>query len=424
MIRYFIKGPNKGAKGTINIEGAKNSCLALMASTVLIDGTVTLKNVPLVEDIITMCKLLNALGSSVKISKRNKTLIIDNSRTNKCIVPYQLISTMRGGCLLMGSLLGKNQNKKIKVAQGGGCALGNREINFHLSGFKALGANINLSKGYVNLSTKKGLIGNKYKFPKVTVTGTSNLIMAAVKAKGLTKLYNVSREPEVVDLVNFLNQSGANIKFKGQRKIHIQGVKKLYGEHYKIIPDRIEAFSYLCVGAITKGSVKVKNINPNFLKSEIKILKKIGYTLKIQNSTIGISTKKKLKAVQINTGPWPKFATDNMPPLLAVLTLIPGISRIKENVFGAHRFQCVPELKRMGAKIEIIGNQAKVYGCKSLSSAECMSSDLRTTFSIILGLIMAEGDGYVSRVYHASRGYFDLLNKLKKLGINIKSQSV
>ena len=422
MKRYVIKGPNKGVRGTVNIEGAKNSCLSLMASSILFENPITFKNVPLVKDVMTMCNLLTALGSKVEISEKKKSITIINNKTHKLVVPYKLVSTMRAGCLLMGSLLGKYQKKKILVAQGGGCALGTRGIDFHISGFKALGADSVLKKGYINISAKKGLVGNKFKFPKVTVTGTSNLIMASVLAKGKSILKNVSIEPEVIDLINFLKKCGAKIKFIGKRTIQIKGVKKLFGKEHEIIGDRIEAFSYLCVGAITRGKITIKNINPKYIYSEIQALKKIGCKIDVKKYSITLSVTKKLKPIKIKTGPFPNYATDNMPLLMAVLTTVEGKSLIEETIFS-NRYMAAPELARMGGKIYIKRNIATIIGQKKLYGADCISSDLRTTFSIILGAIVAHGTSYVSRVYHGVRGYYNLVGKLKKLGINIKSIS-
>ena len=422
MKRYAIKGPNKGVRGTVNIEGAKNSCLPLMASSILFENPITFKNVPLVKDVMTMCNLLTALGSKVEISEKKKSITIINNKTHKLVVPYKLVSTMRAGCLLMGSLLGKYQKKKILVAQGGGCALGTRGIDFHISGFKALGADSVLKKGYINISAKKGLVGNKFKFPKVTVTGTSNLIMASVLAKGKSILKNVSIEPEVIDLINFLKKCGAKIKFIGKRTIQIKGVKKLFGKEHEIIGDRIEAFSYLCVGAITRGKITIKNINPKYIYSELQALKKIGCKIDVKKYSITLSVTKKLKPIKIKTGPFPNYATDNMPLLMAVLTTVEGKSLIEETIFS-NRYMAAPELARMGGKIYIKRNIATIIGQKKLYGADCISSDLRTTFSIILGAIVAHGTSYVSRVYHGARGYYNLVGKLKKLGINIKSIS-
>ena len=256
MKKFIIKGPNKSVKGEVNISGAKNSCLPLMAASILFKNKVTLKNVPFVKDVYTMKNLLISLGSKVNFSESKKIMIISNTKSHKLIVPYNLVSTMRAGVLTMGPLLARYSRKKIKVALGGGCALGVRDTNWHLAGFRSLGAKNNLDKGYVNISTNNGLIGNKFKFPKVTVTGTSNLIMASVFAKGSHYINNISIEPEVIDLINFLNNSGADIKFLGKRSIKVTGVKELIQGTHSIIGDRIEAFSYLCVGAITKGKPK------------------------------------------------------------------------------------------------------------------------------------------------------------------------
>ena len=419
MKRFIITGPSKAINGIVNISGAKNSCLPLMAASILFKKEVILRNVPLVQDVLTMKDLLISLGSKVKILEKKKIMIITNKKDHKLTVPYNLVSTMRAGVLTMGSLLGRYPKKNIRVAQGGGCALGIRDTSWHLEGFKSLGAEHVLEKGYVKISSKNGLVGKSYKFPKVTVTGTSNLIMSSVFVRGSHVLKNISLEPEVTDLIKFLNNSGANIKFIGKRSLRIKGVKELLSGNHKIIGDRIEAFSYLCVGAITKGSVKVANINPKFLPSELKILKKIGFKIDESKNYIKLNTIKKLKPINVKTGPWPGFATDCLPILIPVLTRILGQSKIKETIF-TNRFMAVPELNRMGADIRIKKNFAVINGEKKLNSADCISSDLRTTFSIILGAIVAKGSSTISRIYHGLRGYSNLQLKLRKLGIKVK----
>ena len=422
MKRFIITGPSKAVNGIVNISGAKNSCLPLMAASILFKKEVILRNVPLVQDVLTMKDLLISLGSKVKILEKKKIMIITNKKDHKLTVPYNLVSTMRAGVLTMGSLLGRYPKKNIRVAQGGGCALGIRDTSWHLEGFKSLGAEHVLEKGYVKISSKNGLVGKSYKFPKITVTGTSNLIMSSVFVRGSHVLKNISLEPEVTDLIKFLNNSGANIKFIGKRSLRIKGVKELLSGNHKIIGDRIEAFSYLCVGAITKGSVKVVNINPKFLPSELKILKKIGFKIDVSKNYIKLNTIKKLKPINVKTGPWPGFATDCLPILIPVLTRIFGQSKIKETIF-TNRFMAVPELNRMGADIKIKKNFAVINGEKKLNSADCISSDLRTTFSIILGAIVAKGSSTISRIYHGLRGYSNLQLKLRKLGIKVKMKT-
>ena len=419
MKRFIITGPSKAVNGIVNISGAKNSCLPLMAASILFKKEVILRNVPLVQDVLTMKDLLISLGSKVKILEKKKVMIITNKKDHKLTVPYNLVSTMRAGVLTMGSLLGRYPKKNIRVAQGGGCALGIRDTSWHLEGFKSLGAEHVLEKGYVKISSKNGLVGKSYKFPKITVTGTSNLIMSSVFVRGSHVLRNISLEPEVTDLIKFLNNSGANIKFIGKRSLRIKGVKELLSGNHKIIGDRIEAFSYLCVGAITKGSVKVANINPKFLPSELKILKKIGFKIDESKNYVKLNTIKKLKPINVKTGPWPGFATDCLPILIPVLTKIFGQSKIEETIF-TNRFMAVPELNRMGADIKIKKNFAVINGEKKLNSADCISSDLRTTFSIILGAIAAKGSSTISRIYHGLRGYSNLQIKLRKLGIKVK----
>ena len=420
MQKFLIRGPTKGVKGFINVSGAKNSCLPLMAASILFKKNVILKNVPFVKDVFTMKNLLVSLGSKVKIDEKRKMMEIKNTKQHKLVVPYKLVSTMRAGVLTMGSLLGRYQRKSIFVAKGGGCSLGIRDINYHLAGFESLNAFNSLSNGYVKISSKSGLIGNIYKFPKVTVTGTENIIMASVLARGIHIVKNISIEPEVIDLINFLNNSGAKIKFIGKRSLKIIGIREFTNGTHKIIGDRIEAFSYLCVAVITKGEILVKNINPKFLDSEIKALKKLGCLIKLNKNSIYLKTKKKLRPINIKTSPFPGFATDNMPIILAVLSIVIGKSQIEENIFS-NRFMAVPELLRMGANIKVKKNKATIIGQKSLKSADCISSDLRTTFSIILGALSANGETEISRIYHGLRGYYNLKNKLKKLGVRIKS---
>ena len=421
MEKFLIKGPTtKGVKGSLECSGEKNSALPLMASSILFDGTVTLKNIPFVNDVKTMATLLTSLGSKVELFEKKKIIKITNNKKHKLVVPFKLISTMRAGVLAMGSLLGKYN--RCSSAMSGGCSLGERGIGFHLEGFKKLNCEYKLREGYINISAKNGIKGNTYKFPKVSVTGTSNLIMASVLGDGVTLLKNTSIEPEVLDVIKFLKNGGAQISFIGKRIIKINGVKKLKGCSHEVIGDRIEAFSYLCTAAITRGRIKIKKINPDNLYTELKILKKMGCNLKINGSSIEIEVKKKLKPIKIKTLPFPGFATDNSPPLIAVLTKVQGKSEIQENIFS-QRFQCVPELNKMGASISIKNNKATIIGDNKLYGAECISSDLRTTFSIILGAIAASGVSVVHRVYHGFRGYYQLDKKLRKIGINVKKIS-
>ena len=367
-----------------------------------------------------MIILLQALGSKIELFKKKKIIKITNIKKHKTLVPYKLISTMRSGVLLMGSLLGKYN--KCTSAMSGGCSLGIRAINFHIEGFKKLDCRYSLNKGYINLEAKNGLKGNRYKFPKVTVTGTSNLLMASVLAKGTTILENISIEPEVIDLIKFLKNGGAKISFLGKRIIKIDGVKKLNGCTHEIIGDRIEAFSYLCAGAITRGKIRVKKVRPKHLNTELKVLKKIGCDLTIGKSSIYLNAKKKLKPIKIKTGVWPLFATDNMPILMSVLTKVIGKSEIIETIFS-NRFMASPELERMGATIKLKDNKATIIGTENLMGAECIASDLRTTFSIILGAMAADKSSKISRIYHGKRGYSNLVQNLRSIGVNIRSIS-
>ncbi len=420
MKKIIIRGPTKPINGTVNIDGAKNSALAIMASSILFKDKIFINNIPFVQDVLTMKKLLESLGSKIQIFKNKRTMIIENPKEHKKVIGHNLVSTMRAGVLTMGPLLGRYKNKKIKTALGGGCSIGIRRTNFHTDGFKSLGAEYFLKEGYVNLKSPYVLKGSTYKFPKISVTGTENLIMASIYIKGEFRIHNISIEPEVIDLIKFLNNSGAKIKFIGRRSIKITGVKNLTSGTHKIIPDRIETFSYLAVAAITKGKITVKNTDPSLLKTELNVLTKIGCKMKFSKDSIILKGPNKIKSIKIKTGPYPNYlATDCMPIILAVLTKSVGISRINETIFS-NRFMSVPELLRMGANIRLKKNIATVVGVKSLSGAKCISSDLRTTFALILGAIAAKGIGTVMRVYHGLRGYYQLDKKLKKLGVNIR----
>ncbi len=422
MEKFLIKGSSaKGVKGTITCSGAKNAALPLMASSILFNNKITLTNVPLgANDIKTMIILLKSLGSEVQVLKKKKILKIINKKKHKLLVKYKFISTMRAGVLAMGALLGKYN--KCSTALSGGCSLGPRPIDYHLAGFKKLNCKYSLKNGYINIIAKNGIKGAKYYFPKVSVTGTSNLILASVLGKGTTILKNISIEPEVLDLIKFLKNGGAKIYSTGRRTIKIHGVKKLRGHSHEVIGDRIEAFSYLCTAAITKGKIKVNKIEPKNLRSELKILKNIGCDLKIHNSSIELSRKKNLRSVNIKTSPFPGFATDCMPMLMAVLTRSNGLSRIEETIFS-NRFMSAPELVRMGAKINIKGSKAIIIGKDILNAADCISSDLRSTFAIILGAMAANGTSCVNRIYHGLRGYSNLYYNLKKIGVKIKKIS-
>ena len=422
MQKFLIKGSSsKGVQGLIRCSGAKNAVLPLMASSILFDNTVTLKNVPLgANDVQTMIVLLKSLGSKVQILKKKKILKINNKKKHKLLVKYQYISTMRAGVLAMGALLGKY--KKCSTALSGGCSLGPRPIGYHLEGFRRLSCKYSLSKGYINILAKNGIKGGYYNFPKVSVTGTSNLILASVLANGITTLKNISIEPEVLDLIKFLRNGGAKIYSKGKRTLKIYGVDKLNGHEHEVIGDRIEAFSYLCTAAITKGSIKIEKINPKHLRAELKVLRNIGCNIKVCKSSIELNRKSKLKPAKIKTAPFPGFATDCMPMLMAVLTKADGKSKIEETIFS-NRYMSAPELIRMGAKINIKRSIAIIIGKEKLNGAECISSDLRSTFAIILGAMTANGKSTISRVYHGLRGYSNLYNNLKKIGVNIKKKS-
>ena len=420
MEKFILTGPCKRTKGEVKISGAKNSVLALLAASILFNKKVKLENVPFVTDVMTMITLLRRLGSNVQIDFKKKTITILNKKNLKTLVPYDLVKTMRAGVLAMGPLLAKYN--KCETALSGGCSLGVRPINFHLSGFAKKGAKYKIHKGYVVLKAKDGLRSSIYSFPKITVTGTSNLIMSSViLERKKTILKNISIEPEVLDLIEFLNKAGAKIKFIGKRSLKIIGVRNLTKVTHRVIGDRIEAFSYCCVAAITNGNLYLQGINPKFLKAEINALRNIGCKVKLNNEAINIMGPKIIKSINLSTGPYPGFATDNMPMLMAVLCSANGVSKIKETIFE-NRFMAVPELNRLNASIFVKKNIATIIGKKDLYAAQCISSDLRSTFAIVLGCISAKGESKIDRIYHGLRGYFNPEVKLRKIGVKISKQ--
>ena len=420
MKQYLIKGPNKGVSGTIECDGSKNSCLPLLASSILFEDSIVLTNVPLVKDVLTLCKLLEVLGSKVKISEKNKTIKVINKKKHKLVVPYKLISTMRAGALLMGALLGKYPKNKIFCAASGGCSLGARPTNFHIAGFKSLGAKYNLKNGYTILSAKNGLIGNTYKFPKVSVTGTSNLILASVLANGITTLKNISIEPEVLDLANCLISMGAKIEGAGSDIINIEGVDSLNGTSFSVMPDRVEVGTYLTAVAMTGGNVKIKSAIPEYLSSVITKLESAGAIIKTGEDWVEIIMElDRPLSTSLTTGPYPSFPTDMQAQFVALNSIAKGNSTVTETVFE-NRFMHVQEIARMGGDITLKGNTAVIEGIESLKGAPVMATDLRASASLVLAGLVAEGSTTIDRIYHIDRGYERIEEKLKMLGADIE----
>jgi UDP-N-acetylglucosamine 1-carboxyvinyltransferase len=402
-------------KGQIKISGSKNASLPILASTLLSNKKISLKNLPRVKDIETMLLLLKSLGSVIETSK--DTIIIKNNKQIKTFASYGLVKTMRAGILVLGPLLAKFG--KAKVSLPGGCAIGTRPVDIHLKALSKLGVKYKIIQGYVHANAPKGLIGANIRFPKISVGATENLIIAASLAKGKTVLSNCAIEPEVKDLVNFLNKMGCRVKWISRRRIKIEGVTKINELNYQVMPDRIEAGTYLIAAAITEGNLKILGIDPKIISTEINILKKIGAKIIQKKNEITIQGSKKIKNINIRTSPYPGFPTDLQAQMMVLLCKANKKSYIREEIFE-NRFMHVAELNRMGAKISINGNKATIEGNIKFKAAELMATDLRASVSLILAALVAKGKSVINRIYHLDRGYEDIEKKLKKIGVKIR----
>ena len=414
MKKIIIKG---GAKlhGSINISGSKNACLPILAATLLIEEKVTLHNVPLVRDILTMVSLLESLGKSIKIKKNS--LEIKSLKKKNFFAKYDLVKTMRAGILVIGPLLAKLN--KAKVSLPGGCAIGARPVDIHLDFLSKKGYQNKIINGYVVSKKKKLRKQLSYLFKKISVGATETAILNSCLSNSEVRLKNIAIEPEVFDLINFLISAGANIKSTSKRTLLIKGVNNLQGTEYNIMPDRIEAGTYMIASIITKSKIILNNIFPDHIKNIIKVLKNGGIKFKfISDSSLKIFPNKP-KPLKIKTVPYPGFPTDMQAQLMSLLTLTKGSSEITEDIFE-NRFLHVLELQRMGATIEIQNNKAKITGVESLSGAEVMATDLRASVCLVLAGLVAKGETVINRIYHLERGYENLVGKLKKCGAKIK----
>ena len=417
MQKLIIKG-RRDLSGKISISGSKNATLPILAASIL-SNQATIKNVPLVKDIFTMVELLNFIGLKTKIIKKENTIEIKNKEKNiNTLAPYKLVKTMRAGVLVLGSLLTKY--RKAKVSLPGGCAIGSRPVDLHLFALKKLGAKIKIKDGYILAQAKNGLKGTKIKFPTISVGATENALLAAFKAKGKTILKNCAIEPEIKDLIKFLKKLGANISLKGRTiSISEKKIKSSKIIHH-VIFDRIELGTYMIASALlAKKNLTINKIEPKIIKNEMNVLKKIGIRIKKNKNSVIIKKAKKFKKINIITKPYPGFPTDLQAQLMVLLTQANGISRIKEDIFE-NRFMHVPELKRMGAKIEIKDKTAIIEGPTKLTGAEVMATDLRASVSLVLAGLIAENRTIINRIYHLDRGYEHLENKLKNCKAIVK----
>jgi UDP-N-acetylglucosamine 1-carboxyvinyltransferase len=402
-------------KGQIRISGSKNASLPILAATLLSDKKISLANLPKVKDIETMLILLKSLGSSIEVNK--KIIIIKNNRQAKTFAAYSLVKTMRAGILVLGPLLAKFG--KAKVSLPGGCAIGTRPVDIHLQALSKLGVKYKIIQGYVHANAPKGLVGANIKFPKISVGATENLIIAACLAKGKTTLSNCAIEPEIKDLVNFLIKLGCNIKWAAKRTIKIEGVNNLSEIKYQVMPDRIEAGTYLIAAALNEGNLKIVGMDPKIISTEINILKKVGAKITQKKNEIFIQGRKKIKSINIKTSPYPGFPTDLQAQMMVLLCKANKRSFIREEIFE-NRFMHVAELNRMGAKISINGNKATIEGNIKFEAAELMATDLRASVSLVLAALASKGRSVINRIYHLDRGYDCIEKKLKKVGAKIR----
>ena len=416
MQKLLIKGKRE-LSGTISISGSKNASLPILAACIL-SSNVKLSNVPFVKDIFTMLDLLKYIGMKITIKKKKGSIELKNKINNQNnLAPYKLVKTMRAGVLVLGSLLTKY--KKAKVSLPGGCAIGTRPVDLHLFALKKLGAKIKIKDGYIIANAKSGLTGAKFKFPSISVGATENAILAACGAKGKTEISNCAVEPEILDLIIFLKKLGCKIKIN-RRKISITGVNSFISKvNHKIIFDRIEAGTYLILGVLIGKKIIIKRVKPKILKYEIDLLKKMGSKIILHQNSITILKTKKLEKINISTEPYPGFPTDLQAQLMVLMTQADGVSRIQEKIFE-NRFMHVPELKRMGAKIEIKDKTAIINGPSKLNGAEVMATDLRASVSLVLAGLIAENRTIINRIYHLDRGYESIEKKLKNCKAEIK----
>jgi len=400
--------------GEVKIGGAKNAALPLFIASLLTDEPIYLHNVPALRDIDTVERLLSLMG--VEIKRKGTSATIQAKRLETIEAPYDLVRTMRASILVLGPLMAREHEAKVSLP--GGCAIGTRPINLHLDGFRALGARIDLEHGYVHAKVHK-LVGTTVDLPLPTVTGTENLMMAAALAEGTTVIENAAREPEVVEVGNFINQMGGKISGLGTKTVIIEGVSALHGTEYTIMPDRVEAATYMVAAGMTRGNLLLKGTRSQHLKAVIDKLKEAGMEIREEKEGLRCLLTGPIKSVDVKTLPYPGFPTDVQAQLMAMMCLANGLSVISETVFE-NRFMHVSELKRMGADIQVEGHSAIIRGRGELSGAPVMATDLRASASLVLAGLAASGTTVISRIYHLDRGYERMEEKLRAVGANIQ----
>ncbi|GMU70415.1 MAG: UDP-N-acetylglucosamine 1-carboxyvinyltransferase [Steroidobacteraceae bacterium] len=403
-------------EGEIRISGAKNAALPILAGALLADGPVTVSNVPHLQDVTTMIELLGRMGVDVTIGERMH-VEVDPTTLRECYAPYELVKTMRASILVLGPLVARFGRADVSLP--GGCAIGARPVNIHVAGLQAMGADINIEGGYIRARASR-LKGAHLVLETVTVTGTENLMMAAALADGETVIENAAREPEVVDLANFVNAMGGRIRGAGTDRIVVEGVERLGGTHYDVLPDRIESGTYLVAGAITSGHVRIKNTRPDHLDAVLAKLREAGATVGAGDHWVEIDMRgRRPKSVDIRTAPYPAFPTDMQAQFAALDTIADGVGTIVETIFE-NRFMHMLEMRRLGAEIRLEGNTAIIRGVPKLVAAPVMATDLRASASLVLAGLVAEGRTDIERIYHIDRGYETIEEKLAQLGAQIR----
>lgn len=413
----FLVQKSDPLHGEVSISGAKNAVLPLMAAAILPEGVCTISDVPELRDVRAMKEILTSLG--IQLCEKEKTVLeIDAGGLNNNVANYELVRKMRASFLVMGPLLARTGKARVHLP--GGCTIGARPIDLHLKGFKALGAEVVLKDNYVETTAPSGgLVGNSIYLDFPSVGATENIMMAAVLAKGSTYIINAAEEPEIVDLANFLNKMGARVKGAGTDQIKIEGVEKLHGASHTVIPDRIEAGTYMLAAAITRGEVLVHNVVPDHIRPITAKLRECGVDVEIGDEGMFVAgDRRELTSTDIKTLPYPGFPTDIQSPFMAFLTTVNGASTVIETVFE-NRFMHVAELNRMGANIKIEGNRARIQGAKKLEGAQVIATDLRAGAALAIAGLVAEGTTEISEIYHIERGYAHFIEKFRGLGANI-----
>ncbi len=415
MDKLIIAG-GTSLSGEVRIAGAKNAALPILAATLLADSPMSIGNVPHLHDITTTMGLLGRMGVQLVVDERMRIEVDANTISNYS-APYELVKTMRASILVLGPLLSRFGQADVSLP--GGCAIGSRPVNLHIDGLRAMGAEIQVENGYIRAKAKR-LKGTRLVMDVVTVTGTENLMMAATLADGETVIENAAREPEVVDLANCLNKMGAKITGAGTDSIQIEGVEKLSGTEYNVLPDRIETGTYLVAAAITGGKIKVRDTNPSLIDVILQKLREAGAVIETGKDWITLDMQgKRPKSVDVHTAPYPAFPTDMQAQFTALNCVADGVGIITENVFE-NRFMHVQEMQRMGANIKLEGNTAIITGIDQLTAAPVMATDLRASASLVLAGLVAKGETVVDRIYHIDRGYDCIEEKLAGLGAHIR----